>query len=55
MAPYYSGKLKEDGNFVTWDQAIQSDPPDCVEKWEITLADFNRIKAGDIPTDPTPE
>lgn len=55
MPPYYSARIRADGNFVSWDEAVQPDPLDYDERWEITQAEYNAIKAGDIPVDPTPE
>ncbi len=54
-APFFTARILEDGNFVTWDQALQPDPGGYDEKWEITQAEYNAIRAGDIPVDPTPD
>lgn len=55
MPPYYSARIRADGNFVSWDEAVQPDPLDYDERWEITQAEFDTIKAGDIPVDPSPQ
>lgn len=55
MPPYYSARIRANGNFVSWDSAAQSDPLDYDERWEITAGEYAAIKAGVIPTDPTPD
>ena len=53
MPPYYSARILTDGNFVTWDSSVQPDPLNYDERWEISLAEYNAIRSGDIPVDPS--
>lgn len=55
MPPYFSARIESDGNFVTWDEGAQPDPGGYAQKWEITKAEHDATKAGDIPVDPTPQ
>lgn len=40
MPPYYSARIRADGNFVSWDEAVQPDPLDYDERWEITAGEI---------------